>query len=352
MRGYRNDNTRNCTAQVRGSQADRSNLHKGLAGQLTHRMAGGGVQASHAGVISMGSPVAAIFVVNPRSGGRSGARLLTQLEQRLGRERVFAIGSMDLAELVQRYHGRAEALVACGGDGTAAALLDCAWRAGSGIEPTPVAVWPLGTGNDLARFAGAPLSGSIDQRLAWLEAAVVTPLDRWVLQGPTGERSWFNYCSWGCDARIVQRFHRLRDHHPWAFASSLTNKLCYAGLGLQDFGSPLAVDISSAAHAARAPTWLRSLVLANIPSYAGGRRLGNQIAASDSACDAFALPAGIALGLGLSGMRKPRSLGAHHDLCVRLGRPAFLQVDGEPLIAQPGIYRINHGGRVRLLTQG
>lgn len=300
----------------------------------------------------MVSPAASIFVINPRSGGRSGARLFAQMQQRLGRERVYAIGDIDLADLVRRHHGETEALVACGGDGTAAALLNCAWQAAAGAEPTPVAVWPLGTGNDLARFAGAPLRGSIDERLHWLESTTITPLDRWVLHGPTGERSWFNYCSWGCDARIVQRFHCLRDQHPWAFTSSMTNKICYAGLGLQDCGSQLALDITSDGATKASPSWLRSLVLANIPSYAGGRRLGSQIVAGDGRCDAFALPAGIALGLGLSGIRRPRSLGRYHELRVRLGRPVFLQVDGEPLVAQPGDYRIQHGGRVRLLTQG
>lgn len=297
----------------------------------------------------MPRPGESVFVINPRSGGRAGGRLLEQLRRRLGIERVKVIDALDVHALAQRSHGRVAALVACGGDGTAAALLEGAWQAAHGAEPTPVAVWPLGTGNDLARYAGAPLGGAIDARLAWLESATPRPLDRWLLRGPEAERAWFNYCSWGCDARISQRFHRLRDLHPWAFAASLTNRACYVGLGLQEPGSNLAIELVGRD---ALPGWLRSLVLANIPSYAGGQRLGARIDPTDGRCNAFALPAGVALGLGLSGVRRPRSLGTHRTLHLRLDRPAFLQIDGEPLPAQPGDYHVAHGGRVRLLVRG
>jgi hypothetical protein len=199
----------------------------------------------------------------------------------------------------------------------------------------------------LARYARAPLSGTIDSRIAWLETATAQPLDRWLLSGPFGERAWFNYCSWGCDARISQRFHALREQHPWAFSASLTNRLCYAGLGIQEPGSRLALELVGGT---RLPSWLRSLVLANIPSYAGGQQLGARIDAGDGFCDAFALPGGVALGLGLSGVRRPRRLGTHQALQLRLGRQTFLQIDGEPLVAQSGVYRVAHGGRVRLLV--
>lgn len=302
-------------------------------------------------VRSMAAPGDMVFVVNPRSGGGAGRRLLADLQARFTADRAVAIGETDLPALIGRWHGRAAALVACGGDGTAAALLDGAWRTAPGA-PTPVAVWPLGTGNDLARQCAAPLGGPMDLRLAWLAAAQARPLDRWLLSGPTGERAWFNYCSWGCDARIAQRFHRLRDLHPWAFASSLTNKAYYAGIGLQELGSPLALRLGGDGVSGPIPAWTRSLVLANIPSYAGGRRLGSHIAMADGRCDAFALPSGIALGIGLSGIRRPRALGSHRQLDLRLARPAFLQIDGEPLTASPGAYRVVPGGRVQLLMQG
>jgi diacylglycerol kinase family enzyme len=298
----------------------------------------------------MEKPGESVFVVNPRSGGRAGRQLLAALRMHFGSERVFDLDQIDLGDLVRRSHGRAKALVACGGDGTAAALLDQAWRAAQGDQPTPVAIWPLGTGNDLARYSGVPLRASFAARSAWLESAEPRPLDRWVLSGPGGERAWFNYCSWGCDARIVARFHRLREQHAWAFASALTNKACYVGLGFQEHGAPLALTMAADGQVWPLPAWLRSLVLANINSYAGGRRLGKGIQGADGRCDVFALPAGLALGLGLGGVRRPRALGAGQNIRLQLGRPAFFQVDGEAQPAPPGEYTIARAGCVRLLT--
>jgi len=292
-----------------------------------------------------------VYLVNPLSGGQAGRRLFVALRRRLPADRVLATADIPAAELAARWHGRAAGLIACGGDGTAASLLEGAHRAAAGAaDSTPIGIMPLGTGNDLARVAGAPLAGALDARLAWLTTAKAQALDRWLLVGPAGQQSWFNYCSWGCDARIAARFQRLRDLHGAFLRSRTANLLCYAGLGLQECGSLLALQVQLSGQAHQIPGWARSLVVANIPSYAGGRRLGPRIASGDGRCDVFSLGSGIALGIGLSGWRRPRGHGAHDRAVVRLRHALHLQLDGEPALAPPGTYRIAHGGTVRLLA--
>lgn len=298
----------------------------------------------------MATPSEFVYLVNPRSGGQAGRRLLIELRRRLPPERVVATDDAAAAGLAARWQGRAAGLVACGGDGTAASLLDAAYLAAGGtVEPTPVAILPLGTGNDLARASGTPLAGALDARLAWLTTARSRPLDRWLLIGPGAQRSWFNYCSWGCDARVARRFQRLRDLHGGFLRARALNLLCYAGLGLQEAGSILPLVLTLAGRTEPIPAWSRSLVLANIPSYAGGRLLGSGIAMGDGRCDLFSLASGVALGLGLSGWRRPRRHGAHPGALLRVRRPLHLQLDGEPMLALPGAYRVVHGGAVLLL---
>src|SRR5688500_17116783 len=147
-----------------------------------------------------------VFLVNPRSGGQAGRALLAALRHRLPPDRVHATTDIPAAQLAARWHDRCAGLVACGGDGTAASLLEGAYHAAGAGTATPVAILPLGTGNDLARVARAPLAGGLDARLAWVGGARSEVLDRWLLRGPAGQRAWFNYCSWGCDARIAGRF--------------------------------------------------------------------------------------------------------------------------------------------------
>jgi|GEM_PF-3886876 len=286
------------------------------------------------------------FIVNSRSGGGLGRRLLVALRERVGTDRVADLTDTDLATWARRWADRAEALIACGGDGTVAALLEAVHQAGAS---TPVGVIPLGTGNDLGRIAQMPLDGHIESAWGALNRATPRALDRWILRGPAGVRAWFNYCSWGVDARIAERFHRIRNHHGWWCRSRAANLLAYAGAGLQESGDPIALHASG--HGLPAiPTWMRSLVVLNIPSYAGGRQLGARVSCDDGYCDVFALGAGVALGLALSGRRQPHRLGRHRHVEVRLRRPAFLQLDGEPMLAATGAYTISQAGQVLLLA--
>ncbi len=292
---------------------------------------------------------APLFVVNPASGGGFGAHLLRRLEVSAP-GRVHRLGAVDLAELGALARAEGAPVIACGGDGTVAALIEAVQPQGI-VGAPPIGIVPLGTGNDLARVLNYPASaasfGAAEAIVARLAVATARTMDRWLVAGPCGSRAWFNYCSWGFDARIAWQFDRLRRRHTSVLSSRAANLACYGAIGLQERGNDPGIKLPGGRPV---PSWTRSLVLANIPSYAGGRRLGRFVRADDGRCDAFALGAGIAFGLGLSGWRLPLRLGVFSTLAVRLTRPCFMQLDGEPLAAGPGDYAVSHGGSVRLLA--
>jgi diacylglycerol kinase (ATP) len=71
--------------------------------------------------------------------------------------------------------------IACGGDGTAAWALSTIDEMGLAYEP-PVAVLPLGTGNDLARtlgWGGGYNDEPVSDILKSVERAHANVLDRW-----------------------------------------------------------------------------------------------------------------------------------------------------------------------------
>lgn len=283
----------------------------------------------------------AVFVVNPASGGRLGATLQGLLRSR--GEAVHDIRQGSLPALASACDG---ILVACGGDGTVAAVLDAVHASGRDL---PVAVIPLGTGNDLARFLGWPVDPpSADALTAWMAHAIAAPsrlLDRWVLEGPGQRRAWFNYWSLGDDAAAAMRFHHLRRVQPWLLRGGALSKAFYGVSGLQEPGGRLigAVDRPL-------PPRTGALVVAGIPSYAGGLRLGPDIRADDGHLDLFALPQGLGLGLVLARLRRARSLGRHAGISLRLGRRTPMQVDGEPFLAAAGTWEARQEGRVRMLA--
>jgi diacylglycerol kinase (ATP) len=296
------------------------------------------------------------FVVNPASGGRRGRWLLARLHASVSGARVVELPGTDLARLADQARDAGAALVACGGDGTAAALLEAAWqshRRKPVAAPPAVGVIPLGTGNDLARSLGwagaAPSEARLAGLIAGLGAAVPRPLDRWLLQGPGWQRSWFNYWSTGIDARIAGRFHRFRLRHPLICRHRLVNQALYAGLGGGEPGNPLA-SWARRGDGGSLPSWASALVVASIPSYAGGVRLSPRIRADDGRAELFALAHGLALGLATSGVRRPQCLGSVATLELRLDRAAAMQLDGEPLAAPAGVYRLRREGQVLALA--
>jgi len=291
------------------------------------------------------------FVVNQASGGRRGTWLLKHLSLRLPADRVHELPGVDLGALAAAASEDGSAIIACGGDGTAAACLEASWRPGD-RPMAPVGILPLGTGNDLARYLGwggkAADSTSLDGLLVRLQNARTSAHDRWVVEGPAGSIAWFNYLSIGTDARIAMRFHRLRRHHPGLFRSQAVNRMLYACLALSEtqrpLGSRLAVD------GQHLPEWSRAVVLTNIPSYAGGVALGEGIHPVDGHLDAYVLGPGAALGLAAGGVRRPLCLGSLAQVDFTLREALVMQIDGEPSVAPPGRYCIRRVGMVRVLV--
>jgi diacylglycerol kinase (ATP) len=133
-------------------------------------------------------------------------------------------------------------------------------------SPPPVAVLPLGTGNDLARvLRWGP--GYAGQRLANILVQVADAeergLDRWAIAStPLGRDGpedadqdqpqvaealpldvINNYFSFGADAHTALSFHLARERDPKRFTSRLGNKLYYGMAGGKQIIAPAWKDM-------------------------------------------------------------------------------------------------------------
>ena len=132
------------------------------------------------------SPV--IVFLNPRSGGNQGAKLMQKFQWLLNPRQVFDLsqngGPQPAIELYKRVPG--VRLLACGGDGTVGWVLSVLDRAAADVNPPPpVAVLPLGTGNDLSRslgWGGGYTDEPISKILMSLQSAEIINMDRWRLR--------------------------------------------------------------------------------------------------------------------------------------------------------------------------
>ena len=264
-----------------------------------------------------------LVFVNRGSGGRQGAASLLHLRRVLSPHQVVDMDQGNAEEVLQCFStvGRFRVLV-CGGDGTVGwvlSLLD-----GAGLEYTPpLAILPLGTGNDLARALGWGKVPALRATRDWVsvleevERAQVALLDRWQVsiadaRSPSSvparrvsalglsasvanlrstqsvpnraPRSLImqNYIGIGVDAKVALAWHQRRQRQPQSYKSRWRNKLRYARDGVQQMLSGAGDDVSRlmAGLVVEAdgvpielPPHTQGLIVLNIPSYGGGSDL-------------------------------------------------------------------------------
>uniref|UniRef100_A0A8B9QR18 Diacylglycerol kinase n=1 Tax=Anas platyrhynchos TaxID=8839 RepID=A0A8B9QR18_ANAPL len=189
-----------------------------------------------------------LVFVNPKSGGNQGTKILQTFMWYLNPRQVFDLsqeGPKDALELYRKVPNLR--ILACGGDGTVGWILSILDELQLNPQP-PVAVLPLGTGNDLARtlnWGGGYTDEPVSKILCHVEDGTIVQLDRWNLQverNPDlpqdeledGARKlplsvFNNYFSLGFDAHVTLEFHESREANPEKFNSRFRNKMFYAG---------------------------------------------------------------------------------------------------------------------------
>uniref|UniRef100_A0A674A1A2 Diacylglycerol kinase n=1 Tax=Salmo trutta TaxID=8032 RepID=A0A674A1A2_SALTR len=242
-----------------------------------------------------------------------------------------------------------------------------------GMTPhPPVAVLPLGTGNDLARtlnWGGGYTDEPVSKVLCQVEDGSVVQLDRWNLQV---ERSpaqpeegtqklplnvFNNYFSLGFDANVTLEFHESREANPEKFNSRFRNKMFYAGAAFSDFLQRSSRDLSKHVRVVCDGTDLtpkiqeqkfQCIVFLNIPRYcAGTMPWGNtgdhrdfEPQRHDDGCIeviGFTMSSLAALQVGGHGER----LHQCREVTLTTFKTIAVQVDGEPCRLAPSTLRIS-----------
>lgn len=228
-------------------------------------------------------------IANPESGAGRGARVLPALEAELDRRRLrYALHLTErpghARELAARAVGRVSRVLTVGGDGTihevANGMLRRAPRRPERGVP-PLAVLPVGTGNDFFRMVSAPA----DPAGAARAAADGTPryFDVGEVRWEDGARLFVNLVGVGIDVEVLRRRARF------ARLPGLIQYLAALASALAAYRPvPLAVALSSGS----GTTWshdgatLLSAVTVG-PSVGGGMILSPEAVPDDGRLDLF-----------------------------------------------------------------
>jgi diacylglycerol kinase family enzyme len=319
--------------------------------------------------------------INKRSGGQVGKLIAQRLSRVLNPNQIIDLsqgGPMPMLKVMQRLKVPYR-ILACGGDGTAAWLLsalDKLIEKGAAYVP-PVAVLPLGTGNDLARVLG--WGGGYDNEAmapicAKIEAGHEVLLDRWrldienvgIVDGVKHPKIMNNYFSLGIDAKIALDFHRKREANPSQFKSRGMNKVIYAGLGAgaifdgcANLSKVLQVELDG--QLVVLPKSLEGIMVLNLSSWAGGKNPWGKPARSEgraaqSPCDGLFELIGVTgsfhMGQIQTYMNDGIRLGQGRDVTFRWLTTDILpvQLDGEPWEEPQSIIRVSFHRQSRMIA--
>ncbi|CAI5743286.1 unnamed protein product [Peronospora destructor] len=234
-----------------------------------------------------------LVFINSRSGGKMGLHVLRHIRKLLNPVQVYDLSHQSPIEPLRRFIGlpRLRILV-CGGDGTVGWVLGALDEIGAPRQP-PIAVLPLGTGNDLARVLGWGASFSaptdVSEQLSQVEAAHVSLLDRWEVSiGKSQKRIVLNnYLGVGVDAQVALEFHEQRERSPRLFMNQFVNKLWYSQFGAKNFlvrtcaGLPDKIVLVCDGKHITFPEETEGIIILNINSYGGGSKLWHNDPQSD-----------------------------------------------------------------------
>ncbi|XP_075999789.1 diacylglycerol kinase zeta isoform X2 [Genypterus blacodes] len=317
-----------------------------------------------------------LVFVNPKSGGNQGAKILQSFMWYLNPRQVFDLsqgGPNEGLEIYRKVHNLR--ILTCGGDGTVGWVLSCLDELAMNPQP-PVAVLPLGTGNDLARtlnWGGGYTDEPLSKILSHVEDGTVVQLDRWNLHVESNSSSgaeqddqqtdklpldvFNNYFSLGFDAHVTLEFHESREANPEKFNSRFRNKMFYAGTAFSDFLMGSSKDLSKHIKVVCDGTDLTSkvqdlklqcLVFLNIPRYcAGTTPWGNPGDHHDFEPQrhddgyieviGFTMTSLATLQVGGHGER----LNQCREVTLTTTKPLPVQVDGEPCRLAPSVIHIS-----------
>lgn len=318
------------------------------------------------------TPIVCVF--NPRSREGIAQRLWPTVERLLGEFGLRAVAvalapgwEAQLLAALRTGAGQAPAVLGVGGDGTHMAVLNALARlqaAHPELPLPPYALFPAGTGNDVAKSLGLnPGAAHMKRAIATAAHGQIIPYDL----GRYGGQLFADAICVGLDAAILARRDRGM---AWLTAHPAWTPLLR--------GYPMYV-LATLATAWAAPRWqatitvdgapwyrgpLSNLVLNNCRIHAGEMDLTPAARTDDGQFDLLVLPSlpayltRYALGhrhlparlkdTTLKGLlRLPRRQGA--QILIELDHPAPVQVDGEtfPAVARLEISLLAHAARLR-----
>jgi diacylglycerol kinase family enzyme len=308
-------------------------------------------------------PIKYHFLINPASGGGEGQgvyELLPEIMASMAFQEADWKRELLTHETLESQVAAAltgtERLIAVGGDGTVSAVFKALWKSDRKGE-VKIGLIPLGTGNDLARALGLYKVFVNEGLLALARKLILAPDRAFDVWEVNGERVMANYFSAGIDARIAHDFNADRSCGKLQSGSVFSNKLHYVKRFFADRKHRLTcglLRIDGSDHHRRNYRLAgdRTVIVGNIPSFAGGANPFGDSKMDDGFLEVLRVPSLPRFLSAILFARFWRAAGVQKasEVVIEPTPNEFLQLDGEDLTGKIDLpVRIRFAYQARVL---
>ncbi|VDK62649.1 unnamed protein product [Onchocerca ochengi] len=312
-------------------------------------------------------------IVNPKSGGAEGFAILRTFRKLLHPVQVINIQQIGIGTALRWINMYPEIdcrIIVAGGDGTVSLALDAINEL---QRKLPVAVLPLGTGNDLSRTLGwgSGHEGLLDfcEICRDIRNAKTVKLDRWAVDiihkrqlGIRAKNKRFNmvnYVSVGVDACVTYGMQSTRNNIRKIVSSRFLNKVLFFTFGTKDVLEHACANLDRKIELTVDGTVIplppiEGLIILNIPFWGAGVRpwvdLFSPQAIDDRKFEVFAVRSSFHIAQMQVGISQGISLAQGSTLKLRIfGATLPMQCDGEAWLQAPGVMNISHKDQALML---
>jgi diacylglycerol kinase family enzyme len=272
-------------------------------------------------------------LVNPTSGNGAGKKLLNQTQIP-----TQTTQPTNIEQQLMNFIEADDTLIIAGGDGTVNLVINGLVKTKL-YESVTIVLYPLGTGDDLAKAFNIPKRTFPQLTQHIVNHAELTELAIWSI----GESFFTNYISWGVDAKSLDEVSRWRKHLPHYRWLTLC-LYAFAGIKNMFFTKRQCFVINEQEQ------YLLSLVLTSIASYGGGSKVVNHNNTSQPCLNMLAVKTRWQL-IKLMLTRVTRKAYPSVALSPPLNlanQSDFVQADGEML--SNSVQHIEFCGHIRILV--